>query len=59
MESGEVSNVKPSVSPNLSTCACAACSDTPVAELENHGERVPRVAFHPSGDYLGSTWSVL
>lgn len=32
--------------------------ETPLLELENHGDRVSRVAFHPSGKYLASAWSV-
>eukprot|EP01134_Creolimax_fragrantissima_P005735 CFRG5735T1 len=29
--------------------------DTPIATLEGHSKRVGRVAFHPSGRYLGTT----
>jgi U4/U6 small nuclear ribonucleoprotein PRP4 len=29
-------------------------SEKPLATLEGHSERVGRVAFHPSGVYLGS-----
>ena len=31
-------------------------SDTPVAELEGHPSRVARMAFHPSGRFLGTAW---
>ena len=35
-----------------------ALSDTPISDLENHGNRVARLAFHPSGRFLGTTWLV-
>ena len=31
-------------------------SDTPTAELEGHAHRVSRLAFHPSGRFLGTAW---
>lgn len=31
-------------------------SDQPVAELEQHGARVSRIAFHQSGDYIATCW---
>ena len=34
------------------------CSDTPLAELEGHYQRVSRLAYHPSGRFLGTAWSV-
>ena len=30
-------------------------SDSPIAVLKGHQNRVCRVAFHPSGQYVGST----
>lgn len=30
-------------------------SDEPVADIEGHTERVSRVAWHPSGRFLGTT----
>lgn len=30
------------------------CSDTPLATLRGHQDRVCRVVFHPSGDYVAS-----
>ena len=30
------------------------CSESPVAVMTGHQQRVCRVAFHPSGDYVGS-----
>lgn len=32
------------------------CSDEPVADIEGHFVRVARVAWHPSGRFLGTTW---
>ena len=34
------------------------CSDTPLAELEGHYQRVSRLAYHPSGRFLGTAWWV-
>lgn len=33
--------------------------NTPMAIIAGHEQRVSRIAFHPSGDYLASTWCVL
>ncbi len=32
------------------------CSDEPIADIEGHSMRVARVAWHPSGRFLGTTW---
>ena len=32
------------------------CSDSPMAELEGHYERVSRLAYHPSGRFLATAW---
>lgn len=32
------------------------CRDTPIAELEGHTQRVSRLAYHPSGRFLGTAW---
>ncbi|CAL9682009.1 unnamed protein product [Knipowitschia caucasica] len=51
-------------SSDVSLASCAADgsvklwnmeSDEPVADIEGHTERVPRVAWHPSGRFLGTT----
>ncbi len=31
-------------------------SDEPIADIEGHSMRVARVAWHPSGRFLGTTW---
>ena len=57
--SGALRAVPPLV---LSFCAVRVCvpcflrSETPIHRLPNLGARVGRVAFHPSGQYLGATW---
>ncbi len=34
-------------------------SDTPIANIEGHDSRVSRIAYHPSGRFLGTAWYVL
>lgn len=41
----------------LYTCSC---SEEPIADIEGHAPfRVSRLAYHPSGRFLGTCWSVL
>lgn len=45
----------------LMCCNCgnpSLHSDVPVADIEGHSMRVARVAWHPSGRFLGTTWWV-
>ena len=37
---------------------CSWCSDSPIATLDGHSKRVPKLAWHPSGRFLGTTWYV-
>lgn len=30
------------------------CSETPISVMKGHQDRICRVAFHPSGDYVAS-----
>lgn len=34
--------------------ADTSCSETPISVMKGHQDRICRVAFHPSGDYVAS-----